>query len=249
MNKAELVSRLAAETSSTRAATERMAGAVFSAIADALARDESLATARFGKFAVQGRDARQGCNFRTEGPFDLPLKSASIFPHVNGDCIMTRTVKDGTDCNPSTQHLPQATDDIDSHHDQSSTRWVPLHFLPSHRCHGDYISPNQHDAPIQLHVENTLACLFPHQPTSSLEAGNYRFPKSPSSSAFSQARMRRQSCTVPLAQSGKSISNKNLLFRLANLRVFDLMPFIQLTAISRISTYFSQTHFPTLHKS
>ena len=38
MNKAELVSHVAAETSTTRAAAERMVGAVLSAIADALAR-------------------------------------------------------------------------------------------------------------------------------------------------------------------------------------------------------------------
>ena len=43
MNKAELVSRVDAETSTTGAAAERMAGAVFSAIADALARDEPAA--------------------------------------------------------------------------------------------------------------------------------------------------------------------------------------------------------------
>ena len=64
MNKAELVSDLAAETSTTRAAAKRMVGAVFSAIADALARDEPVAIAGFGKFAVWDRavleDRRQG---------------------------------------------------------------------------------------------------------------------------------------------------------------------------------------------
>ena len=39
MNKAELVSHVAAETSTTQAAAERMVGAVLSAIADALARE------------------------------------------------------------------------------------------------------------------------------------------------------------------------------------------------------------------
>ena len=39
MNKTELVSHVAAETSTTKAATQRMVGAVFSAIADSLARD------------------------------------------------------------------------------------------------------------------------------------------------------------------------------------------------------------------
>ena len=43
MNKAHLVSHVAAETSTTGAAAERMAGAVRSAIADTLARDEPVA--------------------------------------------------------------------------------------------------------------------------------------------------------------------------------------------------------------
>ena len=45
MNKAELVSHVAAETSTTKATAERMVGAVFSAIANALARDEPVAIA------------------------------------------------------------------------------------------------------------------------------------------------------------------------------------------------------------
>ena len=43
MNKNELVSHVAAETSATRATAEHMVGAVFSAIGDALARDEPVA--------------------------------------------------------------------------------------------------------------------------------------------------------------------------------------------------------------
>ena len=46
MNRNELIAQLAAETSTTRAAVERMAGAVFSAIGDALARGEPAAIAR-----------------------------------------------------------------------------------------------------------------------------------------------------------------------------------------------------------
>ena len=64
MNKTELVSHVAAEISTTRAAV-RMVDAVFSVIADALARDEPVAIAGFGKFAVRGRAARQVPNPRT----------------------------------------------------------------------------------------------------------------------------------------------------------------------------------------
>ena len=62
MNKNDLVSHVAAETSATRATAERMVGAVFSAIADALARDEPVAIAGFGKFVSARRAARQGRN-------------------------------------------------------------------------------------------------------------------------------------------------------------------------------------------
>ena len=65
MNKADIVSHVATETSTTRAAAERIVSAVFSAIADELARDEPVAIAGFGKFAVQARTARRGRNPRT----------------------------------------------------------------------------------------------------------------------------------------------------------------------------------------
>ena len=81
MNKAELVSHVAAETSTTRAAAERMAGAVFSAIADALARDEPAAIAGFGKYTVRGRAEREGRNPRTGEPVAVPtLKVPSFKP-------------------------------------------------------------------------------------------------------------------------------------------------------------------------
>ena len=58
MTKAESVSHVAAETSTTGAVAERMVGAVFYAIADALVRDEPVATAGFGKLTIRGRAAR-----------------------------------------------------------------------------------------------------------------------------------------------------------------------------------------------
>jgi len=79
VNKAELVSHLAAETSTTRDAAERMVGAVFSAIADALARDEPVAIAGFGKFVVRSRATRQGRNPRTEEPVAVPASKMPSF--------------------------------------------------------------------------------------------------------------------------------------------------------------------------
>ena len=79
MTKAELVSHLAAETSTTKAAAERMVGSVFSAIADALAREEPVAIAGFGKFTVRARAARQGHNPRTGEPVAVPASKVPSF--------------------------------------------------------------------------------------------------------------------------------------------------------------------------
>lgn len=79
MNKARLVSHLAAEPSTTGDAAERMAGAMLSAIADALARDEPEAIARFGKFAVRGRAAHQGSNPRAGEPVAVPASRVPSF--------------------------------------------------------------------------------------------------------------------------------------------------------------------------
>ena len=79
MNKAELASHVAAETSATRAAAERMVGAVFSAIGDALARDEPVAIAGFGKFAVRSRAARTGRNPQTGEPVDIAASKVPSF--------------------------------------------------------------------------------------------------------------------------------------------------------------------------
>ena len=79
MNKADLVSHVAAETSTTRAAAERMVGSVFSAIADALAGDEPVAIAGFGKFALRSRPAREGRNPRTGEPIAVPASKVPAF--------------------------------------------------------------------------------------------------------------------------------------------------------------------------
>ena len=79
MTNAELVSHLAAETSTTKAAADRLVGSVFSAIADALAREEPVAIAGFGKFPVRARAARQGHNPRTGEPVAVPASKVPSF--------------------------------------------------------------------------------------------------------------------------------------------------------------------------
>ena len=79
MNKAELVSHVAAETSTTRAAAERMVGTVFSAIADALAGGETVAIAGFGTFSTRSRAARAGRNPATGASITIAASRAPAF--------------------------------------------------------------------------------------------------------------------------------------------------------------------------
>ena len=79
MNKNDLVSHVAAETSATRATSERMVGAVFSAIGDALARDEPVAIAGFGQFVIRDRAARQGRNPQTGEPVAVAASKVPSF--------------------------------------------------------------------------------------------------------------------------------------------------------------------------
>ena len=59
MNKSELGAHVATETPATGAHADRLVAAVSSTIADALARDEAVTIAGFGKFATRHRAARQ----------------------------------------------------------------------------------------------------------------------------------------------------------------------------------------------
>ena len=101
MNKAEFVSHVAADTSTIRAAAERMVGAAFSAILCAPARDEPVAFAGFGKFAVRGRAAPQGRNPRTgelvavpasRAPSFKPAKALRDVVHEQHDCSGSHTL-------------------------------------------------------------------------------------------------------------------------------------------------------------
>lgn len=79
MNKAQLATHVAAERSMTRAAADRLVGAVFAAIADALARDEPVTIAGFGKFDTRSRGARTGRNPATGEPVAIAASRAPSF--------------------------------------------------------------------------------------------------------------------------------------------------------------------------
>ena len=74
-----LIAHVAAETTVTRATADSLVGAVFSAIADALARDQTVAIAGFGKFDVGSRPARTGRNPCTGEPVAIAASSPPSF--------------------------------------------------------------------------------------------------------------------------------------------------------------------------
>ena len=79
MNKAELITLVAAQASVTRETADRLVGAVFSTIGDTLARDEAVAIAGFGKFATRSRAARQARNPRTGEPVAVAASTVPSF--------------------------------------------------------------------------------------------------------------------------------------------------------------------------
>ena len=83
MNKSKLAAHVVSETSVTRAAADRVVGAVFSAIADALTRHETVAITGFGKFTVRRRAARRGRNPRTGEPVEIAASRVPSFKPAN----------------------------------------------------------------------------------------------------------------------------------------------------------------------
>ena len=65
MTRSELCARVAAATSLSKADAAAAVGALFSAIADALARGETVTVAGFGRFTTRDRAARTGRNPQT----------------------------------------------------------------------------------------------------------------------------------------------------------------------------------------
>ena len=79
MTRTELCARFAAATSLSNADTAAATGAVFQAIADALARGETVTVAGFGKFTASDRPARQGRNPRTGEVVAIPASQTPSF--------------------------------------------------------------------------------------------------------------------------------------------------------------------------
>ena len=79
MNKSDIVSRVAAQSSLSRAAADRLVNAVFTVIGDGLAQDEAVAIAGFGTFSIKKRPSRAGRNPRTGEPITITASSVPSF--------------------------------------------------------------------------------------------------------------------------------------------------------------------------
>ena len=79
MTRSELCTRVAATTSLPKADVAAAAGALFSAIADALARGETVTVPGFGKFTTRDRPARTGRNPQTGEAVAIAASRAPAF--------------------------------------------------------------------------------------------------------------------------------------------------------------------------
>ena len=79
MNKSDLSSQVADQASLSKGQASDVVDAVFSAIADALARDESVAIPGFGTFSSKARAAREGLNPRTGESIAIAASKAPAF--------------------------------------------------------------------------------------------------------------------------------------------------------------------------
>ena len=91
MTRSELGARVAAVTSLSKADAAAAAGAVFSAIADALARGEAVTIAGFGKFTTRDRAARTG---RNPGTGEAVTIAASRVPAFKAGKALRDAVND-----------------------------------------------------------------------------------------------------------------------------------------------------------
>ena len=92
MNKSELCTLVAAQASVSRATADTVVAAVFSTIAEALARNEPVAIAGFGSFTTRTRAARQG---RNPGTGESIAIAASKAPAFKAGKNLRETVNDG----------------------------------------------------------------------------------------------------------------------------------------------------------
>lgn len=79
MNKTELSAHVAARAAVSKATVDSVVSSVFTAIGEALARDESVTVAGFGTFSTRARAARRGRNPATGESIPIAASKTPAF--------------------------------------------------------------------------------------------------------------------------------------------------------------------------
>lgn len=79
MKKADLVAAVAEKTEMTKKDTEKVIGAMLSAVTEALVNGDKVQLVGFGTFEVRERAARRGRNPQTKAEIDIPASKAPVF--------------------------------------------------------------------------------------------------------------------------------------------------------------------------
>ena len=79
MKKADIIARVAGQAGMSTSATEGALDAVLDAISEALAKEEVVRIAGYGRFATKDRRAQTGCNPRTGESVSIPASKAPSF--------------------------------------------------------------------------------------------------------------------------------------------------------------------------
>ncbi len=79
MNKSELVSIVAEKAGLTKKDTEKLVGAVFESVKEAMSEGKKVQIIGFGTFDVRERKAREGRNPATGEPIQIPAAKVPAF--------------------------------------------------------------------------------------------------------------------------------------------------------------------------
>ena len=90
MNKAELISAIAAEAGLTKADAKKSVDAIVAVVTKALKAGDKVTLVGFGTFAVSKRAARTGINPSTKKPIKIAAKKVAKF---KAGAELTKTVK------------------------------------------------------------------------------------------------------------------------------------------------------------
>ena len=79
MNKTELIAIVAEKTGITKKEAERIVGATFDSVTEALVKGEKVNISGFGAFETKEREARMGRNPRTNENIEIPASRLPAF--------------------------------------------------------------------------------------------------------------------------------------------------------------------------